>query len=102
MTRNGRGSTGFGVRRRYAALCAVALAATTIATGASAGAWPGDPPPPPSDSDLIRPLPVVTPVASGWEPKFPFPYDQTRDSVTGADITAMREMCQWFNGQYAT
>jgi hypothetical protein len=31
---------------------------------------------------------------------FPFPYDQTRGSVTDADITAGREMCQWFNAQY--
>lgn len=102
MTLTGRVSTGLGARRRCAALCVVALAVTAIVSGASAGASPGDPPPPPSDSDLIRPLPVVTPVASGWEPKFPFPYDQTRNRVTDADITAMGEMCQWFNGQYAT
>ncbi|ODQ84304.1 hypothetical protein BHQ17_27735 [Mycolicibacterium holsaticum] len=75
---------------------------TALVTGATAGASPGEPPPPPSDSDLIRPLPVVTPVASGWQPKFPFPYDQTRNRVTDADITAMGEMCQWFNLQYAT
>lgn len=33
---------------------------------------------------------------------FPFPYDQTKNRVTAADITAMREMCQWYNFQYAT
>ena len=55
---------------------------------------------PASDSDLLVPLPVVTPTASNWTPKFPFPYNQTRGSVTDADITAEREMCQWFNAQY--
>lgn len=48
----------------------------------------------------VQPLPVVVPTASDWRPKFPFPYDQTRGSVTDADITAEREMCQWFNTQY--
>jgi hypothetical protein len=33
-------------------------------------------------------------------PKFPFPYDQTQGSDTEADITAEREMCEWFNAQY--
>lgn len=46
------------------------------------------------------PLPVVIPTPSSWVPKFPFPYDETRGSVTDADITAEREMCQWFNMQY--
>jgi hypothetical protein len=46
------------------------------------------------------PLPVVTPTATDWQPKFPFPFDQTRDQVTDADITAQREMCQWYNAQY--
>jgi hypothetical protein len=46
------------------------------------------------------PLPVITPTPSGWQPKFPFPYDQTKNSVTDADINAEREMCQWFNAQY--
>ena len=85
-----------------AAWLATFLAAITIAAGAPAGADPGDPPLPPSDSDLIRPLPVIVPIASDWQPKFPFPYDQTRNRVTEADITAMREMCQWYNAQYAT
>ncbi|OBJ42495.1 hypothetical protein A5630_20870 [Mycolicibacterium mucogenicum] len=66
---------------------------------------PGDPygiPTLPSDSDLIRPLAVIAPRQSSWEPKYPFPYDQTRSRVTDADVTAMREMCQWYNAQYAT
>lgn len=93
------------VGRHCAAVCVVLLTAIAVTSGAPASAGPGDPPSPPdppSDSDLIRPLPVVAPVASGWQPKFPFPYDQTRNSITGTDITAMREMCQWFNAQYAT
>lgn len=54
------------------------------------------------DSDLIRPLPPVMPTATNWQPRFPFPYDQTRNRVTDADITAEREMCQWYNAQYQT
>jgi hypothetical protein len=85
----------------------VVLAAMSVLTGPPAGADP-DPnseaplPVPPSDSSLIRPLPVITPTASIWAPKFPFPYDQTRNNVTDADIRAMSEMCQWYNAQYAT
>jgi hypothetical protein len=74
-------------------------------TGPSAGAEPGPPPSAPdapSDSELIRPLPVITPTASDWQPKFPFPYDQIRNRVTGADVVAMGEMCQWYNAQYPT
>ncbi|OSC21202.1 hypothetical protein [Mycolicibacterium vulneris] len=81
------------------------VGAIGILTGPPASADPNAEvplPDPPSDSDLITPLPVVTPTASTWTPKFPFPYDQTRDRVTDADITAMREMCQWYNAQYAT
>jgi hypothetical protein len=43
---------------------------------------------------------VITPTPTNWVPKFPFPYDQTRNQVTDADITAEREMCQWYNAQY--
>jgi hypothetical protein len=81
--------------------------AVAVLTGPASSADPPDPDPSPrvpivSDSYLIRPLPVITPTPSNWRPKFPFPYDQTRDRVTQADITAMGEMCQWFNFQYAT
>ena len=81
------------------------LSAAAVLMAPASSALPPDPPPEPSipsNSDLIRPLPVVTPTASNWRPKFPFPYDQTRDRVTEADITAMREMCQWYSLQYAT
>lgn len=57
-------------------------------------------PAPPSNDELIRPLPPVDVVPTQWTPKFPFPYDQTRDQVTDADINAQREMCLWFNTQY--
>jgi hypothetical protein len=92
-------------RRSRAAFVATSLAVLTILTGPPANAGPGDPPSPPdppSDSVVIIPLPVITPTASNWQPKFPFPYDQTRNRVTDADITSMREMCQWFDAQYAT
>lgn len=57
-------------------------------------------PAPPSNEPLIRPLPVVVPVPTQWTPKFPYPYDQTRNQVTDADISAEREMCLWYNTQY--
>jgi hypothetical protein len=94
-TRKGGGAT----------LFAMVSAALAIVTGPSVSAGPGDPPSPPdppSDRDLIRPLPAMTPTASNWQPQFPFPYDQTRNRVTPADITSMREMCQWYNIQYPT
>jgi hypothetical protein len=89
--------------------CALMWSAMVVLTGPPAGADPGvDPngeaplPVPASDSSLIRPLPVVIPKASSWAPKFPYPYDQTKNMVTPTDITAMSEMCQWYNAQYAT
>jgi hypothetical protein len=88
-----------------AASFALALALLAIFTGPPASAGPGDPPSPPdppSNSDIIRPLPVITPTTSNWQPKYPFPYDRTRNRVTDADITSMREMCQWYNSQYPT
>lgn len=94
-----------GGMRRSRALLIGALAVSAILTSPQAGADPGPAmptPDPPPDSQVIRPLPMVVPTASDWQPKFPFPYDQTRNRVTDADITAMREMCQWFNAQYPT
>jgi hypothetical protein len=95
-----------GIRRGAAAVgSAVLVSAIAILTGPPSGADPDvapQLPDPPSNSELMRPLPVITPTPSAWAPKFPFPYDQTRNDVTGADITAMREMCQWYNAQYAT
>lgn len=48
----------------------------------------------------VAPLPVFVPTPSNWQPKFPFPFDQTKGSITDADITSERDMCQWFNAQY--
>jgi len=56
----------------------------------------------PITHEFPQPLPVVVPVPSDWEPMWPFPFDQTRGDVTGAEINAEREMCQWYNAQYAT
>lgn len=92
------------------ACCALLGSAMMVLTGPLAAAEPDDvdpnvavpPPAPPSDRSVIRPLPVVVPVASSWAPQFPYPYDQIRNMVTPADITAMGEMCQWYNAQYAT
>lgn len=81
----------------------IALSTTAVALGAKSSA---DPPVPCAfqclrpDDKLIRPLPPVELKPTNWVPKFPFPYDQTRNRVTDADINAEREMCQWFNAQY--
>jgi hypothetical protein len=85
-----------GPRRALLVAVVSALSGLTLLTGPLSHA---DPPP---DSDLFRTLPVIMPTPSGWMPKFPFPYDQTRSRVTDADITAEREMCQWFTAQYDT
>jgi hypothetical protein len=80
-------------RRALAVLSCVAVAAAIcVAAGSRAGADPSDPPPPL--------LPAFVPTASSFTPQFPYPYDETRKSVTSADINAEREMCQWFNAQY--
>ncbi len=74
------------IRRGAAVLVgAVSLCAAGFMTGPSAGADPNDEipiPGPPSDSSLIKPFPVIVPTPSNWAPKFPFPYDQTKDKVT--------------------
>lgn len=72
----------------------ITLSGVTVATEPASRADPSDYERPP------EPLPVVTPTPSNWAPKFPFPYDETKGSVTDADINAEREMCQWFNAQY--
>lgn len=98
-------ATGHRRRAAIAVGCAAVLSWMGALSAPPSMAAPDDPvplPDPPSDSLLIRPLPVITPTASDWTPKYPFPYDQTRNAVTPADITAMGEMCQWYNHQYAT
>jgi hypothetical protein len=76
-------------------VCLVALLVVMLVmTAPSACAQPEDYARPP------EPLPVFVPTPRDWEPKVPFPFDQTRDQVTQADINAMSEMCQWYNAQY--
>jgi hypothetical protein len=80
-------------RLACAAVWCVALVASTLPVlGGRAYADPADPPDPP--------LPAASVHSTGWQPKFPFPYDANRKDVTDADITAEREMCQWFNPQF--
>jgi hypothetical protein len=81
------------------ALVAIGAATLLFLTAPAAGlpAWadePWDAPPAP------QPLPVVVPTPDNWQPQFPFPFDQTRSSVTDVEINAERGMCQWFNAQY--
>jgi hypothetical protein len=85
-----------GARRAVGAWATTALSAVCILAAPTSHS---DPLP---DDELIRPLPIINPGPSNWQPKFPFPYDQTRGSVTEADIVAEREMCQWYSAQYET
>ncbi|WP_084014200.1 hypothetical protein [Mycolicibacter kumamotonensis] len=78
---------------RVTVLLVVALYAISVTTGPRCGALP-------SDDEIIVPLPPINVANTNWVPKFPFPYNQTRSRVTDADIVAMGEMCQWYNGQY--
>jgi hypothetical protein len=89
--------TGRGAHRRR---CVLAACALTTLSWAALVIGPSGHADPPSDTDLIQPLPVVVPTQSDWAPQFPFPYNQTRASVTDADVNAEREMCQWYNAQY--
>jgi hypothetical protein len=80
------------ILRSWAAFLAIAGLGISLSAGpASAG---------PTADEIAPALPVVVPVPGNWQPKFPYPYDQTRNEVTGADITAEREMCQWYTAQY--
>jgi hypothetical protein len=81
-----------GVKRRLALACLAVVTAACFSSVSRADADPSDAPPPL--------LPVFAPTASNFTPQFPYPYDQTRKSVTPVDVNAEREMCQWFNAQY--
>lgn len=78
----------------------VAVLTAAVATCVMARAEPGEGGEMPSDDQLIRPLPVVVVQPTNWVPKFPFPFDKTRNLVTDADINAERELCQWYTAQY--
>ncbi|MCV7039149.1 hypothetical protein BST36_23530 [Mycolicibacterium moriokaense] len=82
----------------------LAALAVPVAMGAGCVGIAGADPDPEYDAAAIyhnpEPLPVVVPVPDDWQPRFPFPFDQTQHEVTDAEINAEREMCQWFNAQY--
>lgn len=79
---------------------ALAVVAGLVAGLVSAVPAAGDPPDEVGHEPPPAPLPVVVPAPSDWQPRFPFPYDRTQQYVTDADITAEREMCQWYTEQY--
>lgn len=80
-------------RKASPVLVGLVVAASCVLTlGNTAAAHPNDPPAPP------MPDVVVTP--TNWAPTVRLPYDTIANHVTPADITAMGEMCQWFNAQY--
>jgi hypothetical protein len=56
----------------------------------------------PTVDELAPPLPLIVPTPNGFQAQFPYPFDETRSSVTPADVQAEGEMCQWYNAQYET
>lgn len=76
--------------RSWRALLITLVAALLLCTQARADPW--DQPVPFKPEFVLQP--------SSWVPKFPYPYDATRQDVTDRDITAMGEMCQWFRADY--
>jgi hypothetical protein len=92
------------------ASAAITLSASALVLGPNVYADPDNPHPPPDIDyplqpltpvpEVVRPLPVFVPTRSDWQPSFPHPYDKVSGRVTDADVTAEREVCQWFNAQY--
>jgi hypothetical protein len=78
------------------------VTAVCIASTAMASADPVIDYDPVTHYDQPQRLPVITPMASDWQPQFSFPFDQSRQFVTPADINAEREMCQWYDAQFDT
>ena len=73
-----------------ASCSAVAAAAViTVSTGAEA-----------DSATPAPPLPLFTPTPTDRGPNFAFPHNLHQNQVTDADITAEREMCEWFNAQF--
>ena len=62
------------------------MGASLFASAGIAGARP-------NADEIAPPLPVVVPTQTGWQSKVPSPDDQTRNSVTDAEIAAEGEMC---------
>src|SRR5690625_2473242 len=65
----------------------IALSGTSVVASQLSHADPADDYADQYDRPVL-PLPVVSPTPSNWAPKFPFPYDETRASVSNADINA--------------
>lgn len=78
----------------FVSLVAILCSATIVTVGPAAAE--------PNAAEIAPPLPVLVPTPSNFTPLYPFPFDQTRASVTAADINAERELCQWYNAQYET
>ncbi len=87
-------------RRLIATAGVVAAFCTAFVLSSPAGADPVPNQDSVADYDQPQRLPVVTPVPDGWQPQYPLHYQDLRRYVTGADINAERDMCQWFNAQY--
>jgi hypothetical protein len=85
---------------RYGVAFAAVLLALLTATATFSSTSTADPSEPPTNDELIKPLPVIVPHPTSWTPKFPFPYDQTKNLITAADIRAEEEMCHWYTAQY--
>ena len=83
---------------RCASVLVSAMTAVAIALSGTASADPIDD----RMGDYGDPVtqPVFIPAPNGWEPLYPWPFDELRNQVTPTDITAVGEMCQWFNAQY--
>lgn len=86
-----RGRRGWLLRR--AVRWAAAVAVTSVATLAAAGAAGAD--------DGYPALPVFVPHPSDWTPDYSvFPYNLWQLRVTPEQVVAQRDSCQWFNAQY--
>jgi hypothetical protein len=93
MPRASRSSARTRLVRRLGILasCSAIAAAALITVSAGADADSAAPAPP---------LPVFSPTPTDWGPNFAFPHNLHQNQVTEADITAEREMCEWFNAQF--
>jgi hypothetical protein len=80
-------------RRAAAAVGGLAVVVSCVLTlNEPAAADPNDPP--------VPPMPEIAVTQTIWSPSVRLPYDKIANQVTPQDITAMGEMCQWFNAQY--
>lgn len=68
------------------------IASCALTFQAPAAAHPDDAP--------AAPMPEIVVTPTNWAPSVRFPYDKVANHMAPADVTAMGEMCQWFNAQY--